>query len=217
MSLFMRNISWLVYVLLAATMLPGCAIKQVHSTADHADFSLDKNDLETYGLAFITPSTVTGQEEDKQTLAFAFANVMQESRPDIRLVTLPETISAINVADLTADYMRMYVDYRDTGVFKRDLLKKVGEITGTRYLAQLKLSDFKQNSKSRFTLFGLRLMQTKEANIRMFFQIWDSTDGTIAWEGTEEMNISWDTGSENPVTFRTIVEKTAQNLITLLP
>ena len=217
MSLFMRNISWLVYILLAATMLPGCAIKQVHSTADHADFSLDKNDLETYGLAFITPSTVTGQEEDKQTLAFAFANVMQESRPDIRLVTLPETISAINVADLTADYMRMYVDYRDTGVFKRDLLKKVGEITGTRYLAQLKLSDFKQNSKSRFTLFGLRLMQTKEANIRIFFQIWDSTDGTIAWEGTEEMNISWDTGSENPVTFRTIVEKTAQNLITLLP
>ncbi len=111
----------------------------------------------------------------------------------------------------------MYVDYRDTGVFKRDLLKKVGEITGTRYLAQLKLSDFSQNSKSRFNLFGLRLLQTKEANIRIFFQIWDSRDGTIAWEGTEEMSYSWDTGSEKPVTFRKIVEKTAQNLISLLP
>ena len=65
MLLFMRNISWLVYILLAAGLLPGCAIDQVHSTADHTDFSLDKNDLETYGLAFITPSTVTGQEEDK--------------------------------------------------------------------------------------------------------------------------------------------------------
>lgn len=217
MSLFMRNISLLVYILLAASMLPGCSVDQVHSSADHADFSLDKNDLETYGLAFITPSTVTGQEEDKQTLAFAFANVMKEERPDIRLVTLPETISAINIADITEDYMRMYVDYRDTGVFKRDLLKKVSDITGTRYLAQLKLSDFSQNSKGRFNLFGLRLVQTKEANIRMFFQIWDSSDGTIAWEGTEEMSYSWDTGSEKPVTFRTIVEKTALNLITLLP
>ncbi len=217
MSLFMRNISWLVYILLLASVLPGCSIDQVHSTADHTDFSLDKNDLETYGLAFITPSTVTGQEEDKQTLAFAFANAMQENRPDIRLVTLPETISAINIADLTEDYKRMYVDYRDTGVFKRELLKKVGETTGTRYLAQLKLSDFSQNSKSRFNLFGLRLLQTKEANIRLFFQIWDSDDGTIAWEGTEEMSYSWDTGSEKPVTFRTIVEKTAQNLISLLP
>jgi hypothetical protein len=217
MLLFMRNISWLVYILLAAGLLPGCAIDQVHSTADHTDFSLDKNDLETYGLAFITPSTVTGQEEDKQTLAFAFANAMQESRPDIRLVTLPETISAINVADITEDYKLMYVDYRDTGIFKRELLKKVGEITGTRYLAQLKLSDFSQNSKSRLSVFGLRLVQTKEANIRIFFQIWDSSDGTIAWEGTEEMNYSWDSGSEKPVTFRVIVEKTANNLITLLP
>jgi hypothetical protein len=217
MLLFMRNISWLVYILLAAGLLPGCAIDQVHSTADHTDFSLDKNDLETYGLAFITPSTVTGQEEDKQTLAFAFANAMQESRPDIRLVTLPETISAINVADITEDYKLMYVDYRDTGIFKRELLKKVGEITGTRYLAQLKLSDFSQNSKSRLSVFGLRLVQTKEANIRIFLQIWDSSDGTIAWEGTEEMNYSWDSGSEKPVTFRVIVEKTANNLITLLP
>jgi hypothetical protein len=199
------------------SLLPGCSIDQVHSTADHEDFSLDKNDLETYGLAFITPSTVTGQEEDKQTLAFAFANVMQESRPDIRLLTLAETISAINVANMSEDYKLMYVDYRDTGVFKHDLLKKVGEVTGTRYLGQLKLSDFSQNSKARFNLFGFRLLQTKEANIRIFFQIWDSVDGTIAWEGTEEMSYSWDTGSEKPVTFRRIVEKTANNLITLLP
>ena len=217
MTILKGHISRFVTILLIASLLPGCSVDQIHSTADHEDFSLDKNDLENYGLAFITPSTVTGQEEDKQTLAFAFANAMQENRPDIRLVTLPETLSAINVADITEDYKLMYVDYRDTGVFKHDLLKKVGEVTATRYLAQLKLSDFSQNSKARFNLFGLRLLQTKEANIRIFFQIWDSQDGTIAWEGTEEMSYSWDTGSEKPVTFRVIVETTAQNLITLLP
>jgi hypothetical protein len=217
MRLFLRSICLPACIMLAVIIFPGCSIDQVHSTADHEDFSLNKNDLETYGLAFITPSTVTGQEEDKQTLAFAFANVMQEKRPDIRVVSLPETISAINIANVSEEYKLMYVDYRDTGVFKRDLLKKVGEITGTRYLAQLKLSDFSQDSKARFSLFGLRLLQTKEANIRMFFQIWDSSDGTIAWEGTEEMTYSWDTGSEKPVTFRAIVEKTAQNLISRLP
>jgi hypothetical protein len=217
MSVLIRNISRLAIRLLAVSLLAGCSIDQIHSTADHEDFSLNKNDLENYGLAFITPSTVTGQEEDKQTLAFAFANAMQEFRPDIRLVTLPETISAVNVANITADYKLMYVDYRDTGVFKRELLKKVGETTGTRYLAQLKLSNFSQNSKSRFNLFGFRLLQTKEAEIRIFFQIWDSSTGTIAWEGTEEMSYSWDTATEKPVTFRKIVEKTAQNLISLLP
>lgn len=217
MPFFKRPIFWLSLILILANIVSGCAFDQTHSTADHAVFSLQQNDLANYGLAFITPSTVTGQEEDKQTLAFAFADAMRERRPDIRIVTLPETLSAINKADMTESYKLMYVDYRDTGIFKRDLLKKVGDITGTRYLAQLKLSTFTQGSNGRLSLFGLRIMQTREANIRVFFQIWDSADGSIAWEGTEEMNYSWDTGSEKPVTFREIVEKTANNLIALLP
>jgi hypothetical protein len=214
---FKCPISWLPILLLLTGILSGCAFDQTHTVADHADFSLDANDLANYGLAFITPSTVTGQEEDKQTLAFAFADTMRERRPDIHIVTLPETLSAINKADITESYKLMYVDYRDTGVFKRDLLSKVGQVTGTRYLAQLKLSNFNQGSNGRLSLFGLRIMQTREANIRIFFQIWDSKDGSIAWEGTEELNYAWDTGSEKPVTFREVVEKTAKHLIALLP
>ncbi len=199
------------------SLLSGCALDQTHAKADHQAFSLKKGDLVSYGLAFITPSTVTGQEQDKQTLAFTFANAMRERRPDIHIITLPETLGAINRANITEDYKLMYVDYRDTGVFKRDLLKKVGDATGVRYMAQLKLATFSQNSNDRLSLLGVRLMQTKQANIRLFFQIWDSTDGSIAWEGTEEMNYSWDTASEKPVTFKAIVEKAANNLIDLLP
>jgi hypothetical protein len=192
-------------------------LDQTHSKADHETFSLKNDDLVNGGLAFITPSTVTGQEQDKQTLAFSFAKAMQERRPDIHIVTLPETLGAINRANIAEDYKLMYVDYRDTGVFKRDLLKKVGDATGARYMAQLKLATFSQNSNDRLSLLGVRLMQTKQANIRIFFQIWDSKDGTIAWEGTEEMNYSWDTATEKPVTFKAIVEKAASNLIDLLP
>jgi hypothetical protein len=217
MPFFKRHICWLTYLLLMANTLSGCVLDQTHSKADHETFSLKKNDLVNDGLAFITPSTVTGQEQDKQTLAFGFAKAMQERRPDIRIVTLPETLGAINKANITGDYKLMYVDYRDTGVFKRDLLKKVGDATGARYMAQLKLATFSQNSNDRLSLLGVRVMQTKQANIRIFFQIWDSADGSIAWEGTEEMNYSWDTASEKPVTFKAIVEKTANNLIALLP
>jgi hypothetical protein len=217
MAFFSHRIRGLTLLLMMANILSGCALDQTHYKADHESFSLQRNDLVNYGLGFITPSTVTGQEQDKQTLAFTFANAMRERRPDIRIVPLPETLSAINRANITADYKLMYVDYRDTGVFKRDLLIKVGNATGVRYLAQLKLATFSQNSNDRLSLFGVRVMQTKQANIRIFFQIWDSTDGSIVWEGTEEMNYSWDTASEKPVTFKAIVEKSAVNLIALLP
>ena len=208
---------WLIMAFLATSLLSGCASDQVHSTAHHSAMSTNNVDLVTHGLAFITPSTVTGQEEDKQTLAFIFAEIMNEERPDIKVVTLPQTLSAINKAGLADKYIAMYADYGDTGIFRKDMLEEVGKATGVRYLAQLKLSNFGQQSRGRFSALGIRMVQTKEASIRMFFQIWDSVDGSIVWEGTEEVTYAWESGSAEPVTFRVIVEETAQNLISLLP
>lgn len=173
--------------------------------------------MQTYGLAFITPSTVTGQEEDKQALALTFAEVLVAERPAVRCVTLPETLGAINRAGLAEEYKVMYEDYRDTGIFKRDILRKVGEATGTRYLVQLKLAGFVQGSQNRWGFLGIRMLDTKYASIRLFLQIWDSEDGTIAWEGNEELNYAFDTSRERAVTFKTVVETTARNLIAHLP
>ena len=208
---------WLLLVALAIALCGGCATDQVHSSAHHSNIGLKKGDLESSGLAFITPSTVTGQEEDKQALGFIFGEVMKEMRPDIPLVSLPQTLSAINRAGIADSYKSMYEDYGDTGIFRFDILKEIGKVTGARYLAQIKLSSFNQQSKGRFSALGLRIVQTQEANLRLFFQIWDSQTGAIVWEGTEEVTYSWDSSSEQPVTFRKIVEKTARNLIGELP
>lgn len=197
--------------------LGACAKHQIYSTVHDSVISLEPGQLEAHGLAFITPSTVTGQEEDKQTLASIFTDVIESERPTIRVISLPKTLSAINKAGIDGDYRRMYIDYHDTGIFNRKLLKAVGEVANVRFIAQLKLSSFSQNSKGRFSVFGLRVFQTNRANIRVFLQIWDSQNGTIAWEGTDEVTYSWETSSEKPVTFRVIVEETARNLIGKLP
>lgn len=206
-------------LLLAATgALTGCAlVQQTHSTAQHQATGLQAGDLERSGVAFITPSTVTGQEEEKQAIALIFAQVIREERPAVRLVTLPETLSAVNRGGLADSYKTMYDDYRYTGIFNRDLLRKVGEVTGARYAAQLKLQGFDQGAKGRFGTFGLRLVETKHANIRLFLQIWDTTDGTIVWEGVQELNYSEEALSEKTITLRTVVEKAAHELIVRLP
>ena len=200
-----------------AITLGACAEYQVHSTARDSIISLEPGQLEAHGIGFITPSTVTGQEEDKQTLASIFAEVLETERPGIRIVSLPKTLSAINTAGIADEYKQMYIDYQYTGIFKREFINSVGKVTGVRYLAQLKLSNFEQNSKGRFSALGLRMFQTNQANIRLFLQIWDSHKGTIAWEGTDEVNYSWETSTEKPVTFRIIVEETAGNLVAKLP
>ena len=212
-----RLLGFAALAVLVALLSGGCSSNQIHSTVQYEDISLASNGLETHGLGFITPSTVTGQEQDVQSLAFIFARVLEKERPDIRVISLPEALSAINQAGLADEYKQMYVDYSDTGIFKKNSLSKVGEVIGARYLVQLKLSGFSQNSKGRFSFLGLRVAQTKEANIRLFFQVWNSETGAIVWEGTEEVNYAWDTTKEKPVTFQLVVEEIARNLVSKLP
>jgi hypothetical protein len=204
--------------LMSAVLFFGCgSAPQIHSQVSHESISLRPGDLEAHGLAFITPSTVTGQEEEKQAVAFTFAQVLEKKRPAIRCVPLSETLSAVNKAGFADQYRAMFNDYRNTGLFDRDILYKVGELTGTRYLAQLKLQGFSQGSLDRFGVLGLRLMMTKYATLRLFFQIWDAAEGTIVWEGIQEMNYSVDAVDERSITLQTVIDTAAVDLVNRLP
>jgi len=189
----------------------------IHTTVHRSVIKLAPGALEHDGLAFITPTVVWGKEEDKQVVALTFAEVMHVERPGIRVVTLPETLGLVNSDDFTDRYKKMYDDYVQTGILKRDVISEIGRLTGARYLAQVKLAGFGQESVSRFGIFGLRVAETKRANIRLFLQIWDSDTGRVAWEGVLETNYSDDTMTERVITFRTVVEEAARELIRKLP
>jgi len=199
-------------------LLAGCTTgSQVHPTTLHKNLSLQPGALQQHGVAFLTPSTVTGQEQDQQMAALIFAEQMRVQLPAVRVQSLPESLGAINRAGLAPEYRKMVEDYRETGIFPRDMLTKVGSAIGTRYLVQLKLAAFSQDMRERVSIFGVRLFQTLHANIRLYMQIWDAEAGTIAWEGSEEMSYAYDSSAELPVTFRRVVEQAAQQLIQNLP
>ncbi|HXM83614.1 MAG TPA: hypothetical protein VN929_17010 [Burkholderiales bacterium] len=208
------------YTMIAAValLLSACSSTlQVYSSPEHETLHLQQHELREGGLAFLTPSTVTGQEEDKQALAHVFATTLQAERADIRLVPLSATLSAVNRAGLADAYRTMYQNYRDTGVFDGATMRRVAQAAGVRYLAQLKLANMQQSAKSRWSLLGFSILQTQYANLRVFFQIWDSRDGSIAWEGIDEVTFAMDTGLERPISFRSIAEHAAKDLIQGLP
>jgi len=143
--------------------------------------------------------------------------VMAAQRPGIKVVTLAETLSAVNRTGLVDAYRRMYEDYRDTALLPADVLRRLGTSTGARYIGQLKLQGFSQNSKNRLGILGLRIIDTQLGDARLYFQIWDSRDGSIAWEGMQELRIAMDTTKESPVTLRELLERSAHDLIAKLP
>jgi len=207
-----------------ALLLSACASQKLQTqtqqnvpTTQVLTISLQSEDLRKGGIAFITPSSITGQEEDKQTLALAFTEVLLKMRPDLSVMALPQTLSAINRQGLTREYRQMFEDYRLTGIFDRETLQKVAQVTKTRYLVQLKLGAFRQESKSRFGMLGLRVMETKTSTIRLFLQIWDSQDGSVAWEGAQESTVSHESFAEEYVSMKSIVQESARDLVAHLP
>jgi hypothetical protein len=200
-----------------ALALAGCSGTQIYPTLQEQRISLAEGQLEAGGIAFTTPSTVTGQEQETQSVALVFAEVLKRERPALRVVTLAETLGAVNKAGLADAYKHMYNDYRDTGLFSGDVLRKVGVATGARYAAQLKLQGFEQGAKDRFGILGFRIVETKYAHVRLFLQVWDTRDGTIAWEGMQELRYSRESTTEKPVMQRTVLELAAQDLIARLP
>jgi len=213
----MKIVARRLLLIMLLLFLAACLGTQIRPTMREQVISLKAGDLEAGGVAFITPSTVTGQEEEKQAVALVFAGVLKVQRPRIRVVTLAETLSAVNQASFADAYKRMYDDYRDTGLFKRDILRQVGAATGVRYLAQLKLQGFGQGDKERFGTLGFRIVETRYASVRLFFQIWDTRDGSIAWEGMQELFYSVEKVEEGPVTLQTIIDHSARDLIARLP
>lgn len=204
--------------LMAILLLSGCTTtNQLHSTTQALAINLDPQALKTTGIAFITPTSVTGQEEDKQALALAFTEALKLARPDLRIVTLPATLSAINQAGLASEYRQMFEDYRLTGIFNRETLQKVSLVTHVRYLAQLKLGGFRQESKNRWGTMGIRMLETKTTYLRLYLQIWDGKDGSVAWEGAQELTSAHESLQENPISFKMAVEQSANELLARLP
>lgn len=208
-----------IFVLPLLVLLGGCVAvgNQVVPVTTHQAFTLKPAQLQEHGVALLTPSIITGQEQDRQSLALIAAQTIHITMPTVRVVTLSETLGAVNTAGLADVYRQMYEVYDQTGLFRREALQKVGQATGVRYLAQLKLAGFTRDTRERLSIFGFRVFQTLHANVRLYIQIWDSTLGVIAWEATGELNHAYDSLAEKPVTFRLTVEEAVRQLLKALP
>ncbi len=203
---------------LGILLLAGCVGgTQIYPTLQQRNISLKAGDLKAHGIGYLTPSAATGQEEEKQAVALVFAEVMQQQLPEVHVVPLAETLGAVNKSGLADAYVRMYNDYRESGLLNREILRQVGKATGVRYLAQIKLQGFGQSAKERWGTLGFRIVETKFANVRLFFQIWDSSDGTVAWEATQELHYSYDTTNERQLTLPKVVGRAAEDLVSKLP
>jgi hypothetical protein len=171
--------------------------------------------LEGHGLALLTPTGGIAHSEDRQALALVFAEKFAAMRPEVRLVPLAQTLSAVNRAGLTPSYQKMYETYAATGVMDREVLARLRGVCGARYFGMLQLAEFRRAPEGSSIQLSVGQRPGDGMRIRVFLQVWDSIDGTIAWEGLNEFSHPATNGNDS--TFSTIMERVAGTLIARMP
>jgi hypothetical protein len=172
------------------------------------------------GLAILTPTADSAHEADRETVAATFTKTLTELRPELAPIPLTRTLSAINAAGLADAYGRMYANYKETGLLDVTLLRKIGPAVGARYLVQLKLGTYDQGSASGglFSFMGVSLLRQQTGDVRISLEIWDSVDGTMVWEKSDEKSQK----KRSLILTRTVnmddvVESVAKDLVKQLP
>ena len=202
-------------LLIAAT---GCSVRgETRSASTVSAPLMTAGLLEEHGLGFLTPTAGGDREEDKHALALVFASTLSELRPGVRIVPLAQTLSAVNRAGLLRQYQRMYEGFETSGALERDTLAKLRGVTGVRFFCLLQLGEFSQTASAGTNAVPLPPRGAPGAHIRLFVQIWDSLDGTIAWEGINEVSLGADSGNGRGATFSSIVERATRDLVARLP
>lgn len=100
----------------------------------------------------------------------------------------------------------MRVEYEQSDILNRDLLRKIGGTTGARNVFQPRVSAFTQTMTHRWLipLFSLRLVETRSSIIRLSLQLWDVETGELLWASVAEGTMQNEALSQDPVYFQDI-------------
>jgi hypothetical protein len=140
------------------------------------------------GIAILMPTAPSDNQGDRQTVAQVFTNKLTELRPDLPVIALPKTLSAINAAGLSEPYNRMLGVYRDTGLFDGPTLGSISHAVGARYLVQINIGSFDESSGGGLfgSIVGISLVRKDTGTVRLTAQIWDANEGKIVFEDSNQ-------------------------------
>jgi hypothetical protein len=170
--------------------LQGCSHPRKSDTPPATNLSLQGGSvsLAVGGLAILTPVATTGSDVDQQAVALIFADALSELRPDLPVAPLSKTLPSIAAAGLVETYSHMYETYKNTGLFDAKVLRTIGQAVGARYLVQLNISSFDEESSGGLLtgLIGVGVVHKTTGKLRVTARIWDSTEGKVVFEGSNE-------------------------------
>jgi hypothetical protein len=206
-------------LLFVLACITGCSSSiygwQVRTSSTAFSPSFDPGALGQESVGVFGALTMPGLRGNEVGLDFMLGEVLHRVAPHIHIVSQQQTISKINQQGLAGEYAQMRADAEQSHILDREPLRKLGVAIGARFVFQPRLAAFTQNMYDRWTFpgFGVVLSQTRQSNLRMSVQLWDTKTGELLWASTAEGTMQSEALAKDPVYLEDAVRVTLGSIV----
>ncbi len=188
---------------------------------------------EFYSSPVISPDTFTNQavailptvsieydpnqEIYRETLAGLIYTALAKYQDGPRIVSLDALQSSINKQELWNDIKLMYGEYQETAVLRKDLLSKIGQAAGARYVILPRLLRYQSETFDRAVILGISFLRTRQSSVDIHAQIWDTDTGEAVWEGASEGTVASEVVRGRPASFMAVAKNACESLASKMP
>lgn len=157
------------------------------------------------------------QEIYRETLAGILYTALSKYPTGPRILSLDVIQSGINKGELWNDFKLMYNEYEVTAVLRKDILSKIGQSVGARYVIIPRLLRFQSETFDRATIIGISFLRTRQSSVDIHAQVWDTTTGEVVWEGASEGTVASEVVRGRPASFMAVAANACESLASRMP
>ncbi|MBS3761960.1 MAG: hypothetical protein KGZ25_01530 [Planctomycetes bacterium] len=177
----------------------------------HADETLDGK------ICVLGARVPTGSEGYQNTASDLLTSVLRkhfaEAEDPSRVVSYAQFLNEINRKGLIGEYMELAEIYQITDLYPKALLRIFHEKLGVRYFIKPALLQLAQSSDVRLSVWGLRLIVTKETNAKVSLEIWDARIGAKVWAGAAGCTIAGEKLSQRRIAPQKAIDDAWRELL----
>lgn len=192
--------------ILVILFMTGCGSLQprwtVRTSSTPVSSPLVLASLEEDAVALFTPLAPTPLlRGDEAVLGLYLSEAIQKMAPNWKVIDQQQTIGLINHHGLAEEYTRLRQGADQSHILERELLQKIGEHIGARYVFQPRLAYISQTMTDRFEAPAapVLILQTRSAVMRLSLQLWDTVSGVPIWSSAAESVVLSETASLEPM------------------
>jgi hypothetical protein len=157
------------------------------------------------------------QEIYRETLAGLLYTALIKYSAGPRFLSLDAVQSIINNKELWNDFKLMYSEYQKTAVLRKDLLSKIGQAIGARYVIVPRLLRFQSETFDRANILGISFLRTRQSSVDIHAQIWDTVTGEVVWEGASEGTIASEVVRGRSASFMAVAGNACESMASKMP